>query len=300
MCIRDSNSKYVGFEIPKGEGRTFCGTAPAASGVDVPVGVNTKGDTIKVDLTDAPHILIASTTGGGKSVMMRSILSSIGGNADVWIADPKGVEFNGVDCKEYAEQPGDIRAMMENLAIEMDRRYKVMKKSGARNWGGRKIVCVVDEFGDFILSNPKGYEIPKYHSWTKGRLLAEVNSRSRYGVRDDLTKDELAEILTDDDVAKKQSKYMELSGEELVIKLAQKARAAGIHMILATQRPSVDVVTGLIKANFPTRIALRTASEADSRVILDQPGAEKLTGKGDALVLKSDSSDLIRIQGFNV
>ena len=294
------NSKYVGFEIPRGEGRTFCGTAPAANGVDVPVGVNTKGDTIKVDLTEAPHILIAGTTGGGKSVMLRSMLDSIGSNADFWLADPKGVELHDISAKRHAEQPGEIRELMEDLAIEMDRRYNQMKKSGARKWGGRKIVCVVDEFGDFIISNPGGYKIPNYHTWTKGRLLAEVNSRSRYGVRDDLSKSELAEILTADDERKKQSKYMELSGEELVIKLAQKARAAGIHMILATQRPSVDVITGTIKANFPTRIALRTASEADSRVILDQPGAEKLTGKGDALLLKSDSSDLIRIQGFNV
>ena len=293
------NSTYVGFEIPRGEGRTFCGSAPAARGIVTPVGVDTKGNTISIDLSEAPHVLVAGTTGGGKSVMLLSMLGSLAGNADFWLADPKGVELNSVTAERYAEQPEAIRSMMEDLAVEMDRRYEVMKGNSSRKWGGRKIVCVIDEFGDFIISNPEGYTIPSYHNWTKARLLKEVNKRSQYGVTEDLSRDYLAEVLKNDD-EEKQSKYGEMSGEELVIKLAQKARAAGIHMILATQRPSVDVITGRIKANFPTRIALRTASEADSRIILDQQGAEKLTGKGDALVLKSDSSDLIRIQGFNV
>ena len=84
-----------------------------------------------------------------------------------------------------------------------------------------------------------------------------------------------------------------------MVKLAQKSRAAGIHLIIATQRPSVDVITGRIKANVPTRIALRTASEVDSRIIIDQAGAEKLQGKGDALLMRSDSADVVRIQGYS-
>ena len=112
-------------------------------------------------------------------------------------------------------------------------------------------------------------------------------------------KQNFIDMLVDHD-EEHRSKYAELSGEKLVVKLAQKARAAGIHLVIATQSPRVTVVTGAIKANFPTRIALRTSNSTESDIILDQMGAEKLLGKGDALLLRSDSADLVRVQGYSV
>jgi len=294
---------YVGVEVPRGDARTFVGEAPKATGIVSPVGVDMFGQTQFIDITEAPHVLIAGTTGGGKSVALRSILNSIEGNADFWLCDPKGVELHDIKSERYAEEPEDIRTVLEDLTTEMDKRYVILKQTGARSWTGRPIVCVIDEFGDFILSNPKGTVTPNYYNWSKDQLKAEVKKRfpdmanGLDGFK--IPNGELADLLTSES-QKSETKYQELSGEDLVVKLAQKARAAGIHMIIATQRPSADVITGRIKANFPTRIALRTASEVDSRIILDQAGAEKLTGKGDALVLRSDSADLVRVQGFSV
>jgi S-DNA-T family DNA segregation ATPase FtsK/SpoIIIE len=184
----------------------------------------------------------------------------------------------------------------------MDRRYAEMKASGSRKWTGRQIICVIDEFGDFILQNPRGNRTPNYHGWNKDRLVAEAKKRFPELASLELfsfSNGDLAELLASK-AEEESTKYMELSGEQLVVKLAQKARAAGIHLIIATQSPRVDIITGAIKANIPTRIALRTSSEVESRIILDVAGAEKLQGKGDALLLRSDSTTLTRIQGFSL
>lgn len=292
------NSTYIGFEVPRAE-RVFHGSAPKSSGIVVPVGIDIAGGTQYIDIESAPHILIAATTGGGKSYMLRSILNSIEGNADFWLADPKGVELHDIPHAEYAEEPEQIRDMLEKLADVMDERYKDLKARGLRKWDGKPIVCVIDEFGDFILQKPKGEEANDYytHSWTLARLGSECEMR---GINPERFREKLdfIEALQDWD-EKNLGKYAAMSGEKLVIKLAQKARAAGIHIIIATQSPRAEILTGAIKANFPTKIALRTSTEVESRIILDQTGAEKLLGKGDALIQRSDSADLIRIQGFS-
>lgn len=289
----------VGFEVPKGGERQFVGTAPKSKDLTVAIGVDVHGTEQYINIEDAPHILIAGATGGGKSVMLRSILNSIEGNADFWLADPKAVELHDIKSKRYAEEPEDIRAMFEDLAMEMDRRYVIMKEQGKRTWEGKPIVCVIDEFGDFILQNPEGMEAGNYDSWTRGRLKREFEKRNPDYDCSNFSKETFISCLMADD-EERIGKYSSLTAEKLVVKLAQKARAAGIHLIITTQRPDVKVITGRIKANIPTRIALRTTSEIDSRIILDQPGAEQLTGKGDALVLRSDSSDLVRIQGYSI
>lgn len=293
------NTTYVGFEVPRSE-RTFHGEAPKANGIIVPVGVNISGETEYIDIESAPHILIAGTTGGGKSVMLRSILNSLKGNAAFWLADPKGVELHDIDSERYSEEPEDIREMLEDLAEVMDERYKEMKERKLRTYDGTPIVCVIDEFGDFTLQNPKGEEMNDYRtsSWTLDRLVRECENRG-ININHKASRDDFATALEEWD-EKNLGKYASMSGEKLVVKLAQKARAAGIHLIIATQSPRVTVVTGAIKANFPTRIALRTATEVESHIILDQVGAEKLLGKGDALILRSDSADLTRIQGYSV
>lgn len=291
------NTTYVGVEVPRGDKRSFFGAAPKAEGIVVPVGIDTFGETQYINVTEAPHILIAGATGGGKSVMLRSMLDSMAGNASYWLADPKGVELHDIQAERYAEEPEDIRMMLEDLAMEMDRRYGEMKASGERTYKGKPIICVIDEFGDFMLQNPSGQRMAVYDNWTTDRLARETKKRDIECSREDRT-EMIGELILWDE--QNLGKYSEMDAEELVVKLAQKARAAAIHLIIATQRPSVDVITGRIKANFPTRIALRTSSQIDSNIILDQPGAEKLTGKGDSLVLRSDSAELIRVQGYSV
>lgn len=292
------NSTYIGFEVPRTE-RVFHGGAPKASGIVVPIGIDISGDTQYIDIESAPHILIAATTGGGKSYMLRAILNSIQGNADLWLADPKGVELHDITSEEYAEEPEQIRDMLEKLAEVMDERYKDLKARGLRKWDGKPIVCVIDEFGDFILQKPKGEEENDYytHSWTVARLMETCDMRGIKTYRGN-DKQGLIDALIEWD-EKNLGRYASMSGEKLVIKLAQKARAAGIHLIIATQSPRAEILTGAIKANFPTKIALRTSTEVESRIILDQTGAEKLLGKGDALIQRSDSADLTRIQGFS-
>lgn len=295
------DTTYVGFEVPRKE-RVFCGAAPKASGINTPVGVDIHGKTQIINIAEAPHILIAGTTGGGKSVLLRSILNSIKGNADFWLADPKGVELHDMKSMKYAEEPDEIREMLEDLTEIMDARYAEMKAQGARNWSGKPIICVIDEFGDFMLENPSGAKKVDYYSWSIDRLTKESKKRDlpvwrRLGAAKP-DKQLLVDGLEEYD-EENLGKYAEMSAEDLVVKLAQKARAAGIHLIIATQSPRADIVTGRIKANFPTKIALRTSTEIESRIILDQAGAEKLLGKGDALIQRSDSADIIRIQGFS-
>lgn len=298
------DTTYVGFEVPRKE-RVFCGAAPKSDGLSVPVGIDIHGQTQFIDITTMPHGLIAGTTGGGKSVLLRSMLNSLEGQADFWLADPKGVELHDLPSERYAEELEDIRMMMEDLTDEMDRRYKILKEKGLRAWEGRPIICVIDEFGDVMLQNPEGFTPPNYDTWTRGRLERELQKRWAKNHPDkgaydtsNFEKETYIRVLLEED-ERRVGKYSDKSFEELVVKLAQKARAAGIHLIIATQSPRADIVTGRIKANFPTKIALRTSTEIESRIILDQAGAEKLLGKGDALIQRSDSADIIRIQGFS-
>ena len=291
------NSSLVGFEVPKEE-RVFPGKAPKAVKLKVAVGLDMMGEPQYVDIATAPHILIAGATGGGKSYLLKSILESIKNNATLWLADPKGVELHDLPYDHYAEDPDEIRTMLENLTEEMDRRYALMKKTKEQVWPSKPLVCVIDEFGDFILQNPEGSEAVNYYQWSTPRLGREY--RKRWPDQDTPTdKDTMAYQLTSQDELTR-GKYAALSAEKLLIKLAQKARAAGIHLIIATQSPRAKTLTGGIKANFPTVIALRTANRTESEIVIDQAGAEQLLGKGDALLKRSDSAELTRIQGYSV
>jgi S-DNA-T family DNA segregation ATPase FtsK/SpoIIIE len=215
-----------------------------------------------------PHLLIAGTTGSGKSVCVNSILTCllINNSPDdlrLILVDPKRVELTGYNGIPHLLAPVVVEmervvGALQWMLREMDKRYHEFAQLGARNiqdynarmkqQGGKKIpylVVVIDELADLMLMAP----------------------------------DET---------------------ERTITRLAQLARATGIHMILATQRPSVDVVTGLIKANFPARIAFAVASNTDSRVILDQPGAERLLGRGDMLYQAPDTPAPSRLQGVFV
>jgi S-DNA-T family DNA segregation ATPase FtsK/SpoIIIE len=235
------------------------------------IGKNTSGEIATLDLANMPHLLIAGTTGSGKSVCLNSIIcsllySSTPDELKFVIVDPKKVEMSlyraladyHLLSMEDIDEP--IITNVENAAYalrsverEMGRRYDVLADAVVRNIDeyNKKmqdsgepimpfIVVVVDELADLMMLNAREVEAP-------------------------------------------------------IARLAQLARAVGIHLVIATQRPSVDVITGLIKANFPSRIAFQVASKIDSRTIIDMPGAEKLIGRGDMLYLGSGSSDPVRL-----
>ena len=233
----------------------------------IALGVSVDGTPISGDLTQMPHLLIAGTTGSGKSVCVNAIINSIIANnspdtVKFIMIDPKRVELTGYDGVPHLVAPVVVElertiGVLRWVTAEMDARYKKFSRAGARN--------IVD-----------------YNS-----ILDPDLAPMPYIV---VIIDELADLMmmAPDDT------------ERAITRIAALARATGIHLVIATQRPSVDVVTGLIKANCPARIAFAVAGSVDSRVILDQPGAERLLGKGDMLYLSGNSPAPLRMQGVHV
>ena len=247
---------------------------PLALGKDV------GGHVIVGDLADMPHMLIAGATGSGKTVCMNSILAGLlmsrtPDEMRLMLIDPKIVEFSGYDGLPHLVVPVITDPKKVSLGLrwainEMENRYKLFAKCGVRNIKGfnaRTIVKQPDLFAD-EESEPKD----------------RLPDRLPYIV---IIVDELADLML----------VAQAEIETAIARLAQLSRAVGIHMILATQRPSVNVITGTIKANFPARIAFQVAQKVDSRTILDASGADKLLGKGDMLFLPPGSAKLIRAQG---
>lgn len=276
----------------------------------LPIGLTPAGVITWSDLRDMPHLLIAGTTGSGKSVLLHTILTALTQQmkpADMRLVliDPKRVEL--VAFKDAKHLKGgkiiyeyrDALMALKALTDEMEERYKLLEKKGQRNIAEYNahmhaskqpqlpyIVTVIDEYADLMLQGKVEEKKKK-----KGTSLANIADRE-YVVQ---TAREMAKrgIRFDPDFIPDEMPSI----EDLIVRLAQMARAIGIHLIIATQRPSVDVITGLIKANFPTRIALTTASATDSKVILGEEGAEKLTGKGDLLFM-TPGGGKVRLQGF--
>ena len=275
------NTTFIGFEIPKKD-RVFFNEKPVAEGFNLAIGKDIMGDIYRFDIRKAPHMMVAGATGSGKSVFLNATISQLvdNPNVELHLFDPKMVELGmfAKKAKEYYTETEDIYLALEELVKIMNARYKLLSEAGVRSIdhydGDMKVkIVVIDEFGDLIIS--------------KQILEESVKTGEKYlsGPRKGEEKTESAKINLSAEI------------EKNILLLAQKARAAGIHMIIATQRPSVDIITGSIKANFPTKVAFRTAKETDSRVLLDEPGAEKLLGKGD-MIFSSDEGD-IRLQGFN-
>src|SRR5699024_8609892 len=239
--------------------------------LEVPLGRDISGSVCTADLTKMPHLLIAGATGSGKSVGMNVIIASL-----LMKAKPNEVKFLMIDPKKveltmYNELPHLLSPVvtnprkaaqaLNNVVQEMEHRYELFAASGVRN---------VDSYNEYIEEQNKnegtGYEkLPK--------IVVFI--------------DELADLML---VASNEV-------ENAIIRLAQMARAAGIHMIIATQRPSVDVITGIIKANVPSRLAFAVSSGTDSRTILDSNGAEKLLGRGDMLFQPMGMNKPLRVQG---
>ncbi|MBA2523305.1 MAG: DUF87 domain-containing protein [Solirubrobacterales bacterium] len=263
--------KAVGVEVPNARrkmvrlGDIYGGRPEGASPLLSWLGKGISGQAVSMDLAKMPHVLVAGTTGSGKSGSVNAILTSMLLHASpnelrLVLVDPKQVELNHYDSVPHlltpvVTSPRVAANVLENLVAEMESRYTVMGKARGRsldelNKIRRKagdpplphILCVIDELADLMMVAP-----------------GEV--------------------------------------EESIIRLAQKSRAVGIHLLLATQRPSTDVITGTIKVNIPARIGFSVASQIDSRVILDQGGAESLLGQGDMLYRPVGSSKLQRVQG---
>lgn len=234
----------------------------AKSKLTVALGLDVSGSPVAVDIAKMPHVLVAGTTGSGKSVLINAFISSLLFRASpqevrLILIDPKRVEFTVYNGIPHLLTPvivdnEKILSALKWAVNEMDKRYKIFAERGVRNIEGYNelsgfqalpyIVVVIDELADLMMFAP-----------------VEV--------------------------------------EDAIARLAQMARATGIHLVIATQRPSVNVITGLIKANIPCRIAFNVSSMIDSRVILDSPGAEKLLGRGDMLYVPPDSAKPTRIQG---
>jgi DNA segregation ATPase FtsK/SpoIIIE, S-DNA-T family len=261
----------VGVEVPNSARRTvylgdvFQEAPEGWSPLTVWLGKDIAGKAIGTDITKQPHVLIAGTTGSGKSGCVNAMLASILFRAsprevNLVLIDPKHVELNHYESIPHlitpvVTNPRLASNVLENLIKEMEHRYSVMSTARTRSLpelnrvreerGERPfpyILCVIDELADLMMVSP-----------------GEV--------------------------------------EDSIIRLAQKSRAVGIHLLLATQRPSADIITGMIKANVPTRIAFAVSSQTDSRVVLDQNGAESLLGQGDMLFKPASSSRTARIQG---
>ena len=256
----------------------------AKSMLTMGLGKDIGGHPVVADLAKMPHVLVAGTTGSGKSVGINAMILSLLYKAEardvrLLMIDPKMLEMSVYEGIPHLLAPvvTDMRQAAHGLnwcVGEMERRYKLMSKLGVRNLAGynHKIEEALEA----------GNSIPNPFSLTLDD--PEPLERLPHIV---VVIDELADLMMV--VGKKI--------EELIARLAQKARAAGIHLILATQRPSVDVITGLIKANIPTRIAFQVSSKIDSRTILDQMGAEALLGMGDMLYLPSGTGFPIRVHG---
>ena len=287
---------YVGLELPNKHRQTVylrevldCDKfRDNPSPLAVVLGKDISGQPVVADLAKMPHLLVAGTTGSGKSVGVNTMIISM-----LYKATPEEVRFIMIDPKmlelsvyegiphlltEVVTDMKDAANALRWSVVEMERRYKLMSALGVRNLAG------YNEKIEQAAAMGRPIPDPFWKPGDSMDMTPPVLEKLPYIV---VLVDEFADLMMA--VGKKV--------EELIARLAQKARAAGIHLVLATQRPSVDVITGLIKANIPTRIAFTVSSKIDSRTILDQGGAESLLGMGDMLYMPPNSSMPVRVHG---
>ncbi len=299
----------VGIEVPNSDPAAVClkeilqSKAWADSGAEIPIvlGKEASGKALVADLTKMPHLLVAGSTGSGKTVCINAIIASL-----CYHSSPEDVRFIMVDPKivemkiyndlphmliPVVTEPKKVPGALKWLLIEMERRYQIFSKVGVRNIAG---------FNAKILKDKEEKE--------KAQLLdAEMTAEERAALsniqvpRDDdaleIPENKLPYIVCIIDELADLMMVAQADVETGIARLAQLARAAGIHLIIATQRPSVNVITGVIKANLPSRISFRVASYRDSQTILDGKGAEALIGRGDMLFIPPGSSTFVRAQG---
>ncbi len=278
----------IGIEVPNSQKETVrvkdlivrAGQRYVKMEIPLFLGKDSSGQAIVSDLTDMPHLLIAGTTGSGKSVFINSIIMSImltqrPDEVKLILVDPKMVEMTAFAKIPHLMAPivteiSRAEQIFEWATVKMDERYALFAEAGVKNIKGYNALGAEEIIRRF-----------------KPQCLEEevrIPKKLPYFV---IIVDELADLMM--------TSSREI--ESFIVRIAQKSRAIGIHIILATQRPQATVVTGLIKSNLPSRISFRVASRMDSRIVLDQNGAETLLGRGDMLFLKPGTSDLVRAQG---
>jgi S-DNA-T family DNA segregation ATPase FtsK/SpoIIIE len=278
----------IGVEVPNSEREQvrmkdmlrLAGNRPNGMAVPLFLGKDSSGEALVEDLAVMPHLLIAGTTGSGKSICINSVIAGIlltrrPDEVKMILIDPKMVEMTAFNTIPHLMTPivtETHRAVqiLEWATIKMDERYALLAEARVKN------------IGEYNTLGTE--EIIRRFEPTSSDEEAKIPKKLPYVV---IIIDELADLMM---TAAKEI-------EAHIVRLAQKSRAVGIHIVLATQRPQATVVTGLIKANMPTRIGFRVAARMDSRIILDQNGAETLLGQGDMLFLKPGTSDLVRAQG---
>lgn len=257
----------------------------------IALGKDANGEVFCVDLAKMPHLLIAGATGSGKSVCINAILASLLYRTDpkdvrIALIDPKKVELSLYARLEHQHlcappglgevvvtQPENAVKMLRSIHIEMEHRYGMLQETGVRG---------IDEYNKWVDKVHERDE--QTHKFVNEEGTSKLPERMPYIV---VVIDELADLMM----------TVRREFEDLVVRLAQMARAVGIHLIIATQRPSVDVVTGLIKANFPSRIAFKVAQKVDSRTIIDAMGADALLGRGDMLFIGPGTMHIKRLHG---
>ncbi len=278
----------IGIEVPNSEKEKvrikdlmqLAGDKPQGMEIPLFLGKDSSGEALVSDLTTMPHLLIAGTTGSGKSVCINSIIAGIlltkrPDEVKLILIDPKMVEMTAFNTIPHLMSPIVIETqravqILEWATVKMDERYALFAEARVKN---------ISEYNGLGAE-----EIIKRFGPDSAAEEAKIAKKLPYIV---IIIDELADLMMT--AAKEIEAY--------IVRLAQKSRAIGIHIILATQRPQATVVTGLIKSNMPTRIGFRVAARLDSRIVLDQNGAEALLGQGDMLFLKPGTSDLVRAQG---
>ena len=299
----------VGIEVPNAKASPVClkeileSKAWADAGAEIPIvlGKESSGRPLVADLTKMPHLLVAGSTGSGKTVCINAVIASL-----CYFSSPEDVRFIMVDPKivemkvyndlphmliPVVTEPKKVPGALKWLLVEMERRYQIFSKVGVRNIAG---------FNAKILKDKEEKE--------KAQMLdAEMTPEERAALstvevpRDDdaleIPENKLPYIVCIIDELADLMMVAQADVETGIARLAQLARAAGIHLIIATQRPSVNAITGVIKANLPSRISFRVASYRDSQTILDSKGAEALLGKGDMLFIPPGSSTFMRAQG---
>jgi len=287
----------VGIEVPNEDAnivylREIIESAEWASTnkpLSIALGKNAQGEELVVDLGAMPHLMIAGTTGAGKSVCINTIIASLlmrnrPDQVQLVMIDPKKIELSAyAELRRHhllyleslneviATEPKNAVALLQSVVLEMERRYDHLAETGARNL--KEFNKIVQNRAEEVEANGKASESGDEQLKPLPHIVVII--------------DELADLMM---VAARDV-------EEPIARLAQMARAVGIHLIVATQRPSVDVITGVIKANFPARIAFMVASKVDGRTILDRGGAEKLLGMGDGLFLSNASPTPVRFHG---
>ena len=278
----------IGIEVPNSEKEKvhikdlmqIAGSGPSKMAIPLFLGKDSSGEALVSDLATMPHILIAGTTGSGKSVCINSIIVSIllmkrPDEVQMILVDPKMVEMTAFNTVPHLMSPivtetNRAVQILEWATVKMDERYSLLAEARVKNIKEFNALGAEEIINRFEPSSPdEEARIPKSLPYVV------------------IIIDELADLMMT--AAKEIESY--------IVRLAQKSRAVGIHLVLATQRPQATVVTGLIKSNMPTRIGFRVAARMDSRIILDQNGAETLLGQGDMLFLKPGTSDLVRAQG---